>query len=253
MQQFCGLQVVSLLGIAKQQFSRWFSRKRRFLAILKLNEAEDFADDPKGGGANKSKFTGEQVAFALAQAEVGTPVAEVCRKMGVSEATYYRGKQLYGVMGPSELRKMRQLEEENKNLKRLVADLSIGVAMQTEMTAQLVTDALVVAIWRRGKPDALHHSDQGSQYTSEQFQRLMANSGVNRSMSRSGDCWDNAAMESFFSSIKTERIGRKVYRARDEARADVFDYIERFYNPTRRHSTIGYKSPIDFEREAGVA
>ena len=126
--------------------------------------------------------------------------------------------------------------------------------MQAEMTAQLVTDALIMAIWRRGKPDALlHHSDQGSQYTSEQFQRLMADSGVTCSMSRSGNCWDNAAMESFFSSLKTERVGRKVYRSRDEARADVFDYIERFYNPTRRHSTIGYKSPIDFEREAGVA
>jgi putative transposase len=88
---------------------------------------------------------------------------------------------------------------------------------------------------------------------SEQFQRLMADSGVTCSMSRSGNCWDNAAMESFFSSLKTERVGSKVYRSRDEARADVFDYVERFYNPTRRHSTIGYKSPIDFEREAGVA
>jgi len=130
----------------------------------------------------------------------------------------------------------------------------VGWSMQAEMTAQLVTDALIMAIWRRGKPDALlHHSDQGSQYTSEQFQRLMADSGVTCSMSRSGNCWDNAAMESFFSSLKTERVGRKVYRSRDEARADVFDYIERFHNPTRRHSTIGYKSPIDFEREAGVA
>ncbi len=130
----------------------------------------------------------------------------------------------------------------------------VGWSMQAEMTAQLVTDALVMAIWRRGKPDALlHHSDQGSQYTSEQFQRLMADSGVTCSMSRSGNCWDNAAMESFFSSLKTERVGRKVYRSRDEARADVFDYVERFYNPTRQHSTIGYKSPIDFEREAGVA
>ena len=130
----------------------------------------------------------------------------------------------------------------------------VGWSMQAEMTAQLVTDALIMAIWRRGKPDALlHHSDQGSQYTSEQFQRLMTDSGVTCSMSRSGNCWDNAAMESFFSSLKTERVGRKVYRSRDEARADVFDYIERFYNPTRRHSTIGYKSPIDFEREAGVA
>lgn len=105
-----------------------------------------------------------------------------------------------------------------------------------------------------GQPDALlHHSDQGSQYTSEQFQRLMANNGVTCSMSRSGNVWDNAAMESFFSSRKTERIGKKVYRTRAQAKADVFDYVECFYNPTRRHSTLGYLSPIDFEREAGVA
>ena len=84
------------------------------------------------------------------------------------------------------------------------------------MTAQLVTDALVMAIWRRGKADALlHHSDRGSQYTSEQFQKLMADHGVVCSMSCSGNVWDNAAMESFFSSLKTERTGRKTYRTRD--------------------------------------
>ena len=87
---------------------------------------------------------------------------------------------------------------------------------------------------------------QGSQYTSEQFQRLMADNGV-CSMSRSGNVWDNAAMESFFSSLKTERIGRNVYRTRDAARADVFDYIEKFYNTIRRHSTNGYLSPVELE------
>ena len=129
----------------------------------------------------------------------------------------------------------------------------VGWSMSAAMTAELVTDALVMAIWRRGKPDALiHHSDRGSQYTSDQFQRLMADHGVTCSMSRSGNVWDNAAMESFFSSLKTERIARKVYRTRDEARADVFDYIERFYNTKRRHSTIGYLSPMEFEMKAGV-
>ena len=103
---------------------------------------------------------------------------------------------------------------------------------ESEMTAQLVTDALLMAIWRRGKPDALlHHSDRGSQYSSDQFQRLMADNGFVCSMSRPGNVWDNAAMESFFLSLKTERIGKKVYRTRDDARADVFDYIERFYSP----------------------
>jgi putative transposase len=130
----------------------------------------------------------------------------------------------------------------------------VGWAMKAEMTAQLVTDALIMAIWRRGKPDRLlHHSDQGSQYTSEQFQRLMADHGITCSMSRSGNVWDNAAMESFFSSLKTERTARKVYRTRDHARADVFDYIECFYNPRRRHSTLGYLSPIEFEEQAMLA
>jgi putative transposase len=130
----------------------------------------------------------------------------------------------------------------------------VGWSMSAAMTAQLVTDALMMAIWRRGKPDALlHHSDQGSQYTSEQFQKLMADNGVACSMSRSGNVWDNAAMESFFSSLKTERTARKVYRTRNQARADVFDYIERFYNPQRRHSTIGYISPMEFERLAAAS
>jgi putative transposase len=130
----------------------------------------------------------------------------------------------------------------------------VGWSMSATMAAQLVTDALMMAIWRRGKPNALlHHSDRGSQYTSEQFQRLMADHGVTCSMSRSGNCWDNAAMESFFSSLKTERTARKTYRTRDQAKADVFDYIERFYNTKRRHSTIGYMSPMEFEMKAGLA
>ena len=130
----------------------------------------------------------------------------------------------------------------------------VGWSMSATMTAQLVTDALLMAIWHRGKPDALlHHSDRGSQYTSTPFQKLMADNGVRCSMSRSGNVWDNAVMESFFSSLKTERVARKVYRTRDQARADVFDYIECFYNPSRRHSTIGYISPMEFERIAAAA
>jgi putative transposase len=120
--------------------------------------------------------------------------------------------------------------------------------MQESMTSQLVADALMMAVWRRGKPvELLHHSDQGSQYTSEHFQGLLRENGITCSMSRAGEVWDNSAMESFFSSMKTERISRKTYRTREQARADVFDYIERFYNPTRRHSTLGYVSPVQFE------
>ena len=127
----------------------------------------------------------------------------------------------------------------------------VGWSMSSQMTAQLVSDAMLMAIWRRGPVQALlHHSDQGSQYTSEQFQSLLKEHGITCSMSRSGDCWDNAAMESFFSTLKTERTSRKNYHSRDEARADVFDYIERFYNPRRRHSTLGYLSPADYEKMA---
>jgi len=130
----------------------------------------------------------------------------------------------------------------------------VGWSMSAAMTAELVTDALVMAIWRRGRPrELLHHSDRGSQYTSEAFQRLMAEHGVTCSLSRSGNVWDNAVMESFFSSLKVERVDRKLYRTRDQARADVFDYIERFYNPRRRHSTIGYLSPMEFEAKVKVA
>ncbi len=125
----------------------------------------------------------------------------------------------------------------------------VGWSMQSSMTSQLVADALMMAVWRRGKPvELLHHSDQGSQYTSEHFQELLKEQGITCSMSRAGEVWDNSAMESFFSSLKTERTARKVFRTREQARAEVFDYIERFYNPTRRHSTLGYVSPIAFEK-----
>jgi putative transposase len=130
----------------------------------------------------------------------------------------------------------------------------VGWSMQSTMTADLVTDALTTAVWRRGTAqDLLHHSDRGSQYTSESFQRLLATIGITCSMSRSGNVWDNAVMESFFSSLKTERTDRKTYRSRAEARADIFDYIERFYNPVRRHSTLGYESPVSFEEKVQAA
>jgi putative transposase len=90
-------------------------------------------------------------------------------------------------------------------------------------------------------------------FISEQFQKLMADHGIVCSMSRSGNVWDNAAMESFISPLKTKRTARKTYRTRDEAKADVFDYIECFYNAKRRHSTIGYRSPMKFEMQTGLA
>jgi putative transposase len=133
-----------------------------------------------------------------------------------------------------------------------VMDLSsrriVGWSMSDTMQPKMVSNALLMALWRRGKPIALmHHSDQGSQYTSDDCQKLLKAQGITCSMSRRGECWDNAAMESFFSSMKAERLSRNVYRTREDARADVFEYIERFYNPVRKHSKPNFLSPMQFE------
>ena len=136
----------------------------------------------------------------------------------------------------------------------LFARRIVGWSMKARMTADLVTDALIMAIWRRQPdPELLHHSDQGSQYTCEQFQKLLADHGIECSMSRTGECHDNAVMESFYSRMKDDRVSRRRYRTRDEARADIFDYIERFYNPKRRHSTLGGLSPVEYEKRAKLA
>jgi len=112
-------------------------------------------------------------------------------------------------------------------------------------------DALMMAIWRRGTADALlHHSDQGAQDTDAPFQRLLLDHGITCSMSRAGNVRDNSALESYFFSPKTERTARKVCRTRDAARADLSDDIERFHNPRRRRSKLGYPSPVAFEARA---
>ena len=139
-------------------------------------------------------------------------------------------------------------------LKDLFSGELVGYAMSERMTKSLVMQALFRGVSaKRPAKGLILHSDRGSQYTSEPFQRLLADQGLACSMSRSGNCWDNAAMESFFSSLKTERTARTLYHTRDQAKADVFDYIECFYNPRRRHSTLGYLSPIEFERQAELA
>ena len=109
------------------------------------------------------------------------------------------------------------------------------------------------AIGGKRRTIEIREQAESREFASDQFQRLMADHGIVCSMSRAGNVWDNAAMESFFSSLKTERTARKTYRTRDQAKADVFDYIERFYNPRRRHSTIGYLSPMEFEQKARLA
>ncbi|MFN4623963.1 MULTISPECIES: IS3 family transposase [Klebsiella] len=125
----------------------------------------------------------------------------------------------------------------------------VGWSMKPTLSRELALDALMMAVWRR-KPDGevIVHSDQGSQYGSDDWQRFCRANNLAPSMSRRGNCWDNAVAESFFSSLKNERIRKRIYKTRDLARADIFDYIEVFYNRTRRHSHLGGVSPEAFEQ-----
>jgi hypothetical protein len=126
----------------------------------------------------------------------------------------------------------------------------VGWSIQSRMTAELVCSALQMAIRSRGKTaGTLCHFDRGSQYASDLFQALLRHNGFTCSMSRKGNCWDNAVAESFFHSLKVEAIYGEMFRTRDEARRAVFDWIECFYNTNRRHSALGYLSPLDFERK----
>ncbi len=126
----------------------------------------------------------------------------------------------------------------------------IGWAMQSRQTTDVVLQGLLMAVWRRKPKDkVLIHSDQGSQFTSMDWASFLRHHNLVHSMSRRGNCHDNAVAESFFNLLKRERIRRKVYRSRDEARQDVFDYIEMFYNPKRKHVRNGMLSPVEFERQ----
>lgn len=124
----------------------------------------------------------------------------------------------------------------------------VGWSLAEHMREELVHDALSMALGRRrpGKT-VLHHSDRGSQYTSEDYRQFLKRSGFDESMSRKGNCWDNAVMERFFGSLKSERTDGQRYETRKEAKDDVIDYIEMFYNSERLHSTLGYVSPKSFE------
>jgi len=123
----------------------------------------------------------------------------------------------------------------------------VGWSLKPRMTADIVTDALTMA-WFRRKPAAglIHHSDRGSQYASHAFQSKLTEYGMICSMSRKGDCWDNAPTESWFGSFKNERVYGERFETRDEVIAMTFEYIEVFYNRKRLHSTLGYKSPMQF-------
>jgi putative transposase len=132
----------------------------------------------------------------------------------------------------------------------LYARRVVGWSMQSRQTTDVVLQALLMAVWRRKpKSKVLIHSDQGSQFTSMDWASFLKHHNLEHSMSRRGNCHDNAVAESFFNLLKRERIRRRTYKTRDEARQDVFDYIEMFYNPKRKHARNGMLSPVEFERQ----
>lgn len=126
----------------------------------------------------------------------------------------------------------------------------VGWSMQPRMDRELALNALLMAVWRRQPKEMVTvHSDQGSQFSSYDWQDFLKAHNLRASMSRRGNCHDNAVAESFFQLLKRERIRRKIYNSREEARQDVFDYIEMFYNPKRRHGYNNRLSPVDYEKQ----
>ena len=122
--------------------------------------------------------------------------------------------------------------------------------MGPRMQTGLVLDALTMAVWRRRPKDSvIIHSDQGSQFGSDEFNRWCKDNWLSPSMSRRGNCWDNAVAESFFSSLKSEQIKKRIYQTRAEAKSEIFDYIDGFYNRVRRHKHLDQLSPHEFERK----
>jgi len=131
----------------------------------------------------------------------------------------------------------------------LCSRFAVGWAMSERITADLTLDALGVALARRRPPQGLlHHSDRGSQYASGDYQQVLAQHGIVCSMSRRGNCWDNAVAESFFATLKVELVNNAAWPTRTTARTELFEYLELFYNGQRRHSALGYLSPRAFER-----
>ena len=183
----------------------------------------------------------------IASKEVAFPVATMCRTLGVSPSGYYSWKVRPAPKRASEDARLAAVQDAYS--RRIV-----GWQMADHMQAELVVDALKMAISRRRPPPGLiHHSDQGSQYVSLAFGQTARDAGIARSMGSRGDCYDNAVAESFFASLKAEWVDHQDYATLDSGHASLGEYIDRFYNPARRHSHLGYVSPIEFELRSQLA
>jgi putative transposase len=175
------------------------------------------------------------------------PVQTMCRVLEISRSGYYAWLE----REPSD-RARRDAELTERIYLAVVLDVwsrrIVGWAMATHLRTELVLDAMNMALAQRRPESVIHHSDQGSQYTSIAFGLRCLQAGVRPSMGSVGDCYDNAMCESFFATLECELLDQHSYRTQAEARLSVFDFIEGWYNPHRRHSALGQISPCEFER-----
>jgi putative transposase len=264
-----------VLGVARSGFYEWLERPMSDRAVedqrlLELIRASNVAS----GGV----YGSPRVFLDLREIGEGCGKNGVARLMKLAQIRALRGykaprpvKGRPSVVAPNRLNRAFTVEKPNIAwvtdityirtwqgwlYLAVVVDLFsrkvIGWSMKPTLARELVLDALLMAVLRRRpKLPVIVHSDQGTQYGSDDWQRICRGAhGLQPSMSRRGNCWDNAVAESFFSSLKQERIKKRIYKTRDLARADVFDYIESFYNRIRRHSHLGGTSPEAFEATA---
>lgn len=271
-QQFAIVTMCRVLSVARAGFYQWLNHpeSRRAIANRKLLSLIKDSYEASGG------IYGSERVFADLR-EVGHSCGRhrVARLMRVNKIKAVRGykapRRIAGrpsIMSPNRVNRVFTVERPDKVwvtdityirtwqgwlYLSVVLDLYsrkvVGWSMKPTLAKELVLDALLMAVWRR-KPSSpvIVHSDQGSQYGSDDWLRFCRSHQLEPSMSRRGNCWDNAVAESFFGSLKKERIRKRVYKTRNLARADVFDYIEVFYNKSRRHSHLGGVSPDVFER-----
>lgn len=267
-----------VLGVSRSGYYAWRSRPPSAAEVRREEltaEVEQIHEEVKGRYGSP-RIHAELVARGHACCV--NFVAELMRRAGIAAKTKRKFKQTTDSnhsMPVAENVLDRQFDPEEPNA-RWCADITyiptregwlylavvedlfsrmvVGWSMSETMTSRLVVDALSMALARRlslkgsSSSGLVAHSDRGSQYASDHYQRRLADERITCSMSRRGDCWDNAPMESFFASLKKELIHDEDYATRAQAKASIFEYIEAFYNRVRRHSSLGYVSPAEYER-----
>lgn len=272
--QYPVVMMCRLLGVSKSGFYAWLRRpkspRRRENEALKVRIVEIHTE-------SRGTYGSPRIQAELSESGCRhgrNRIARLMREAGV-EGVYkrpYRTLTRRDVRDPVAPNILEQNFEASAPNEKWVADITyvrthqgwlylatvmdlfsrriVGWSMATRLETTVVRDALVMAMRRRGRArGVIHHSDRGCQYTSRDFRALLQAAGIRCSMSGTGNCYDNAAAESFFATLKKECVPRGGYRDRDEARANLFDYIENFYNRRRRHSALGYVAPARYEAQ----